>query len=556
MEGPIFLALLAGGYLLNNKKTHSVNTTVQPPMFDESRTSVYDVNNFRDAQRYEQQLVQQNFDQSLQPTSNKVSEHSGKDKTLQARTDLKEGFDASSFSELLGIDIGEDMFGSDDRGVTMTPYYSREPAQSDLGDSRNLSLAQGRDPRYEFGRTKREVERSSLTGGPQAYGNPFGMQDTGAAMEQDRYIPGMYRTDERAFEQERVPHIAEASDINRDVDLLYAQRNSIDNTRTLSNQKVSFGGKVLPGKGVDERGKIGQVFKHQPDKDYENTADKWLVTNGATVAKTLRPEHIIKETNRQHLHRQDMGPIFSSGEYGYKPGEKRPNVKESDKQQLESDTFRNLGAENNWNNDFNKESYVVYPNEREVTSERTYQGNINSVYSAQTSDLMDPVKTTLKETTLDPKNNGYATTVTTLPTERLQDDVRTNKKETLLFDHIGNGSSSVPQEMASDQYFRADLNPNKEIIAQGRYPTPESTKVTNGMDTINMDIQKIEDDYFNHRIMNPDKVYQEIPTEMECMYTSDKDRLDDSKISARIEGNLLDPFKENPYTQSLASFAY
>jgi len=62
MEGPIFLALLAGGYLLNNKKTHSVNTTVQPPMFDESRTSVYDVNNFRDAQRYEQNRVQQTFE--------------------------------------------------------------------------------------------------------------------------------------------------------------------------------------------------------------------------------------------------------------------------------------------------------------------------------------------------------------------------------------------------------------------------------------------------------------------------------------------------------------
>ena len=153
-----------------------------------------------------------------------------------------------------------------------------------------------------------------------------------------------------------------------------------------------------------------------------------MVTNGATVAKTLRPEHVIKETNRQHLHRQDMGPIFSSGEYGYKPGEKRPNMKESDKQQLESDTFRNLGAENNWNNDFNKDSYVVYPNEREITSERTYEGNIQSVFQAQTSDLMDPVKTTLKETTLDPKNNGYASTVTTLPTERLQDSVRTTQE--------------------------------------------------------------------------------------------------------------------------------
>ena len=76
------------------------------------------------------------------------------------------------------------------------------------------------------------------------------------------------------------------------------------------------------------------------------------------------------------------------------------------------------------------------------------------------------------------------------------------------------------------------------------------------MDTLNVDIKKIESDYFNPRINNVDKVYQEIPTEMECMYTSDKDRLDDRKISARIEGNLLDPFKENPYTQSLQSFAY
>ena len=50
------------------------------------------------------------------------------------------------------------------------------------------------------------------------------MQDTGAAMEQDRYISGMYRTDERPFEQRRGPHIGEESDINRDVDLLYAQR--------------------------------------------------------------------------------------------------------------------------------------------------------------------------------------------------------------------------------------------------------------------------------------------------------------------------------------------
>jgi len=35
-----------------------------------------------------------------------------------------------------------------------------------------------------------------------------------------------------------------------------------------------------------------------------------------------------------------------------------------------------------------------------------------------------------------------------------------------------------------------------------------------------------------------------------------KERLDDESISDRIDPVLLDPFKDNPYTQSLASYAY
>ena len=53
-----------------------------------------------------------------------------------------------------------------------------------------------------------------------------------------------------------------------------------------------------------------------------------------------------------------------------------------------------------------------------------------------------------------------------------------------------------------------------------------------------------------------DKVYQNIPTDNTCKYTRDKDTLNNDKISNRIEGDLLDPFKHNPYTHSLASFAY
>ena len=126
-----------------------------------------------------------------------------------------------------------------------------------------------------------------------------------------------------------------------------------------------------------------------------------------------------------------------------------------------------------------------------------------------------------------------------------------------MFEYSGNGGTTVPAEMASDQYLRAipNLNPNKEVLSRGRDPTPENTKLTNGMDTLNVDIKKIESDYFNPRINNVDKVYQEIPQDYTCQFTQDKETLDNVKLSDRLDPNLLDPFRENPYTKSLASFA-
>ena len=125
-----------------------------------------------------------------------------------------------------------------------------------------------------------------------------------------------------------------------------------------------------------------------------------------------------------------------------------------------------------------------------------------------------------------------------------------------MYEYSGNaGTGSVVAQTASDNYLRADLNPNKEIIAQGRAPTTEKTKLANGSDTINMDIKKIETDYYNPRINNQDKIYQLTTEDHPCEYTQDKDTLDNIKLSDRLDPNMLDPFRTNPYTQSLASFA-
>ena len=103
-------------------------------------------------------------------------------------------------------------------------------------------------------------------------------------------------------------------------------------------RRIIDGSRVVAGKGIDERGKEGQVFKHLPDRDYEQKPNQWLITTGAIDANSLRPAQILPETNRQYLNRQEMGPAAPNG---YTAEEKRPMFKKTDKQQLASDTVRN-----------------------------------------------------------------------------------------------------------------------------------------------------------------------------------------------------------------------
>ena len=70
---------------------------------------------------------------------------------------------------------------------------------------------------------------------------------------------------------------------------MISQRSTVDNTRTLTNPKLSYGGKILAGKGHEQRGKQGDVYKHHPETYYDNNPDKWFVTNGVFLADLKEP---------------------------------------------------------------------------------------------------------------------------------------------------------------------------------------------------------------------------------------------------------------------------
>ena len=550
MESVVLLGLMGIGYLMNKDKDekHTVYPEVQPPIIQGSGNSVYDQANYADSKNYEIDLVNKQHDLAMQGDS-KVIDHlnMGGRNTLRNKDVFSD-----SIQSISGIEIPKADFLVNDQGIKSEPFFSGSgPANINYDDNTALMNHQGgsqafRPPRREVGQFF-ELQKD--------LGNVFGNVFDGARADVSRYIGGMERRNELPFEQEMVAPIDDKSEINRDIDLAYAQRNSVDAIRTLNNLKESFGGKVLSGKGIDHRGLEGEVFQHKPDADYVNTADRWLVTTGAIEAPMIQPEEIVKETNRAYFNEGKMGP---AGAVNFNPSESRPNFKRSTNQQLNIDSNRNMNLEDKAiDDDHNKGSYFAYPNEREITEERTYEGNIKSVFQGETERLYDSVKPTVKQTTLDSDRNGFVgSTITTVPEERLQDSVRATKKQTTNFEYNGNAGSYLPGSMSNDQFYRADLNPNKEIISQGREPTPVNTKLTNGMDTMNVDIKKIESDYFNPRINNLDKVYQEIPTDNACEYTQEKDTLDNVKLADRLDPGMLDPFKDNPYTHSLASFAY
>ena len=549
MEGVILLGLLGAGYLANeNKKSINTENVVQTPIFNGSGNSVYDINNYKDSQAIERELIEQKHLEAMKGDSKVIDSLN-----MDGRNTLRTGNPQPSsdmHSSMSGTNISKDDFLVNDQGIKIEPFFSGSPPNVNFQENIQLERHQGGHQTMQQG--KREVGQFFEL--EQSYGNVFGNQFAGPNADLSRYVPGQMRTGELPFEQEKVSHIEQSSEVTRDVDLLYAQRNSVDNKRALSNQKISYGGKIIGGKGNDKRGEIGEVFKNTVDQDYVNSADKWLVTTGSIKAHQIQPDNIIKDTNRQYLNDPLTGHVAPKGVF---QGEKRPKYKKSTNQQLDVDTNRNIHAENySVPDDFNKNSFFSYPNEREVTQMRTHEGNINSVFKGDTERIYDTIKPTIKQTTLDDSRNGFVAPVTNVPTERLQDKVRPTIKDTTNYEYSGNAGSYLHGSMATDQFMRADLNPNKEIISQGRAPTTENTKLTNGMDWMNVDIKKIEGDYFNPRINNVDKIYQEIPTDQVCEYTQDKDTLDNVKLSDRLDPNMLDPFRGNPYTQSLASFAY
>jgi hypothetical protein len=142
------------------------------------------------------------------------------------------------------------------------------------------------------------------------------------------------------------------------------------------------------------------------------------------------PDFDVKATNRLDTTKEYIGSAKTVDRRKVDPG-----VKDTTRQQLESGGIRNavlsiLGLGNK--DDYGKSNVIVYNNERDLTSTRTYQGNVTSLIKAIIAPIEDMIKVTKKQEYVDnPRHFGQISAqMPEKNTMAPSDNMRTTIKET------------------------------------------------------------------------------------------------------------------------------
>lgn len=190
----------------------------------------------------------------------------------------------------------------------------------------------------------------------------------------------------------------------------YAKPKSMEELRSKINQKDTIFEIPIkaPPKGTEQRGIVTAYNKNKPERTFDKTHDDYFKTTGAYTKDRSRPELAVKNTNRQDTIREYSGV---------------PTM----------DFQKGMAFED----DHGRSNIIVYDNERQETETKTTVSNVTSIVKSLISPVVDALKYTLKEYTVDaPRAGGNA--VAQIPKKLTvvdpADTPKTTVKETLVQD--------------------------------------------------------------------------------------------------------------------------
>jgi hypothetical protein len=371
---------------------------------------------------------------------------------------------------------------------------------------------------------------------------------------------------------------------------------TVDELRIATNPKTTYEGVMLgPHANQSEHGLGIQppVEKNRPDRFYINHGGERLFTTGAAsgeanTARSTQPDpHIKSEGTTREYFGGSVGTNAQTVRGKYESST-RPCPSELSK--YPGPIKGRTGM-----NDLGKSGFQNLPNARTFTTENKREyGNASTFVKAIIAPIVDILRPSRKENTIGnirptgnmsslvPKNSLFnpndklATTMkeTMVHNEHLA-NINSNQQNNGYLSEIRNESHSVVNQQRDltncarlggigntvglkyaqvyNAAYNARLNPNKEILVQGRAP---AGNMKLGNDYMNIKIDKLDSDRRSHRqfVSNNSRITA-IPTPQLIGKVNSKITIGSGQQCERNSTDILSAFNCNPYTKPLNSVA-
>lgn len=332
---------------------------------------------------------------------------------------------------------------------------------------------------------------------------------------------------------------------------------------------------------------LGRVEKQRPDTFFMNTQDRWLTTTGAQKASALRPIQemgIIRSPNQETDYKGPAGNIDGKASYTKQVYE---NPKRNVLGECDVTPSRAVGHGPSEDGDRALDSFTNYNNNRSTIKQPdSIRSGFSSAIGAVLAPLMDVLKPTRKEELVG-NTRIYGEAGTCVPSSYVvnnHDTASTTIRETTMYSpqfninnqresaYVNNytapeftqrdttstsykgGSGGAATSFGNQTYEAAYRQHNNEIKSS----TIQNRTNQGGTQIFNQQMNNVQCrddcDRFGGR-MNPAFSSTNATPPSKEIYQNVKfpQKLDQNMNCERIQPDILNAFKNNPYTQSLTT---
>ena len=374
---------------------------------------------------------------------------------------------------------------------------------------------------------------------------------------------------------------------------------TVDDLRSKTNPRVTYnlaGHEGAASSHVKNMGTIGKIEKQRPDQAHAMGPEHWFTTTGSTIGQMSHPEQMMHPTNNCSMEYFGGGTnTTNQGVYT------KPHTEECHRNEQSRSINMNpaVALGKNSEDDFGRKGFNVLNNNRNQTckSDTTAFGGVNSLVKGMFAPVIDILRPTRKEDVINNANmlGNVQAAVPNLPLTNPNQTLKTTNKEMtvdkvglnyLNVSHLGGGgaggyqnteplvksqqrnfgdsathgnvgntgSTNAPMDISAWNEQHNNVNKTYE-----NWPMAGGTQVFSG--NVNMNINRRDNDRVNNRLTAEDFV-RNAPADLSVGIPSAEtfgkinmpQQYDQNVNVQRINGDLLQAFKSNPYTQSLQSF--